>query len=296
VATKKTSKPKAKKRVLKAARLRLMPLTMAMLSLLLVAKLNDLYIGSRELHDVLAVRNASAADETKPAEEAKPAETAKPAEGDAATPEAEANAPADAAGAEVKPADAAAPKSEEGHGEAAAKPEKEPTTYGEGKLTLKEVEALKAKESQEPYTQNELDLLQNLTKRREELDQRSKDLDMKANVLDATEKRINDKVGEMKSLQAELSKVVEAYKTQQNTEIMSLVKVYENMKPGDAANIFNELDMPILLEIIDKMSERKVAPVLAAMDPKHARDVTQELAELRKNRKNVSDAANNAVK
>jgi flagellar motility protein MotE (MotC chaperone) len=110
-------------------------------------------------------------------------------------------------------------------------------------------------------------------------------------VLEATEKRIADKITEMKALDAQLNRVVAQYNQHQNAEIMSLVKIYENMKPGDAAAIFNELDMPILLEVIDKMSERKVAPVLAKMDPKRARDVTQELAELRRGQPGIGTPA-----
>ena len=81
------------------------------------------------------------------------------------------------------------------------------------------------------------------------------------------------------------------YNEKQDTEIRGLVKIYEAMKPLDAAAIFNEMEMPILLEVIDKMSERKVAPILAGMSPKRARDVTQELAELRKVRADLKNQA-----
>ena len=60
---------------------------------------------------------------------------------------------------------------------------------------------------------------------------------------------------------------------------MSLVKVYENMKAKDAAQIFNTLDMDILIEVMGRMSERKLSPVLAEMDPDRARSVTIFLAE-----------------
>lgn len=280
-------KPQPTKRLLKTARFRLMPLTMAMLSLLLVAKLNDLYINSRQLNELLNVRDARAEEAAKATEE-----KATPADAEKALKAEEAKATE-----ESKPetTEAAPTDEKKAAGEGEAKPAEEPKTYGEGKLTVKQVEALKAKEAQVPYTQTELDLLQNLTKRREELDQRAKDLELKASVLDATEKRINDKVLEMKDLQKELTAVVAEYKNQQNTEIKSLVKIYESMKPLDAAAIFNEMDMPILLEVIDKMSERKVAPILAGMDPKRARDVTQELAELRKGRAPLAAASQAAT-
>ncbi|MFM9890598.1 MAG: MotE family protein, partial [Rickettsiales bacterium] len=151
-----------------------------------------------------------------------------------------------------------------------------------GKSTIKQIEAFKEKEAMPSYSQTELDLLQNLSKRRDELGQRERDFDLKSKVLEASEKRLDDKVIEIRRLQIELNKIVAKYNEKQSTEIKSLVKIYENMKPGDAANIFNQMDLPILLEVIDKMSERKVAPVLAAMDPKKAKDVTQELAEMRR--------------
>jgi len=37
----------------------------------------------------------------------------------------------------------------------------------------------------------------------------------------------------------------------------------------------------VLLQVLDRMNERKAAPVLAAMQPERARQVTAELAEMR---------------
>ena len=52
----------------------------------------------------------------------------------------------------------------------------------------------------------------------------------------------------------------------------------------DAAVIFDELEMPVLLPIADRMREAKAAPVLAAMRPDRARTLTAELARLRAER------------
>lgn len=264
-------------------RFRLMHFTMLMLAMVMVSKITEVATATKEL---VSIRNAQAAsDEPKETEQAT---EEKEAEGDV---------PAE----EEKAKDDAAPKEEAkeegGHGEGEGEEGKPAVekTLGAGKLTVEEVEALKKQQGGSPYTQTEVDLLQNLTKRRNELDEREKELEMKSKVLDATELRITNKVNEMKVLQAELTRVVEQYKQQQDGEIKSLVKIYENMKPKDAAAIFNEMDMPILLEVIDKMSERKVAPILAGMDPKRARDVTQELAEMRRGRAALNNAASQAT-
>lgn len=265
-------------------RFRLLPMTVVMLGLLLVIKVNELYIGSRQLKELYGVREATAAEEKK--DTAPAADTKKDEKKDAA-PAADTKdvkkEEAPAADAKKEEGDKKEEaKSEGGEGDKAAKPPEEPKTFGTGKSTIKQIEELKAKNETPRFTKSEVDLLENLSKRRDELDQREKDLDVKSKVLDATQKRIDDKLAEMKTLEASLSKIVAQYNEKQDAQIASLVKIYEQMKPAQAAAIFNELDMTILLEVIDKMSERKVAPVLALMDPKKARDVTQELAAMRK--------------
>lgn len=132
------------------------------------------------------------------------------------------------------------------------------------------------------FSQVELDILQSLAERRNQLEERSRELDLKEKLLEGTELRINDKITEIKQLEAKVSELLEKYSNQEESHIRSLVKIYENMKPKSAAAIFNELELPILLEVIDQMSERKVAPVLAAMNPMKAKEVTADLANMRK--------------
>ena len=60
-----------------------------------------------------------------------------------------------------------------------------------------------------------------------------------------------------------------------------MVKLYEGMRPRDAAAIFDDLESPVLLQILDRMGERKAAPVLGAMKPERARLLTAELARHR---------------
>ncbi len=60
--------------------------------------------------------------------------------------------------------------------------------------------------------------------------------------------------------------------------IGQLVKVYEAMKPKDAAQVLERLEMSVLLPIALHMREVRLAPILAAMDPMKARAVTVALA------------------
>ncbi len=51
------------------------------------------------------------------------------------------------------------------------------------------------------------------------------------------------------------------------------------MKPKAAAEIFNRLEMPILIRVVERMRAPKSADVLARMDPAKAKQVTAELAK-----------------
>lgn len=130
-------------------------------------------------------------------------------------------------------------------------------------------------------TQAEIDLLQQLAERRESLDSREQELDIQNGLLKAAETRIDKKVKELKTLQAAITKLIKTYDDEQNAKVQSLVKIYENMKPKDAARIFQELDMDTLLMVAERMKERKLAPIMAKMDPTKATEITVELSRLR---------------
>lgn len=130
-------------------------------------------------------------------------------------------------------------------------------------------------------TQAEIDLLQKLAERREALENQEKEMEMRTGLLNAAEARIDKKVEKLKELQATIEKLITVYDDQQNTKMQSLVKIYENMKPKDAARIFEELDMDTLLMVAERMKERKLAPIMAKMGPDKAREITVELSRLR---------------
>ena len=124
-------------------------------------------------------------------------------------------------------------------------------------------------------------LLQDLRRRREQLDAREHALEERNAVLEAAEARLQSKIDHMAALQTRLDDLDQARRQRQDANWSGLVKVYESMKPRDAAAIFDVLDMHVLLEVLDRMNERKAAGILAAMQPERARLATQMLAQMR---------------
>jgi flagellar motility protein MotE (MotC chaperone) len=125
-----------------------------------------------------------------------------------------------------------------------------------------------------------------LRKRRQELDARESALGMRESVLAAAEQKLTARISELQALQKKLEALEATRQQREDASWQSLVKLYESMKPRDAATIFNDLDMPVLLQVVDRMKEAKAAPVLAAMQPDKARELTAKLADMRTRRDN----------
>jgi hypothetical protein len=58
-----------------------------------------------------------------------------------------------------------------------------------------------------------------------------------------------------------------------------LVRVYERMRPKDAALIVEQLEVPLAVEILSQMPDRQAARILGAMAPDRAARITSKLAE-----------------
>lgn len=124
----------------------------------------------------------------------------------------------------------------------------------------------------------EVDVLASLSKRRTELDKRAKDQEMRANVLAATEKRVDGKIAELKALEARITQLIGQRDAEQDAQVKSLVKTYSAMKPKDAARIFDGLSEDVLVPVAQAMKSDALAPVLAAMNPAQAQKLTVKLA------------------
>jgi flagellar motility protein MotE (MotC chaperone) len=97
----------------------------------------------------------------------------------------------------------------------------------------------------------------------------------------AAERRLTERVAELTALQIRLEQLDQTRRERDDANWRGLVKTYEAMRPRDAAAILNELELPVLLQVLDRMKEAKTALVLAAMLPDRARSATTGLAQMR---------------
>jgi len=101
---------------------------------------------------------------------------------------------------------------------------------------------------------------------------------MRERLLETTERRIDNKIAQLQNLEGRISALVETYEANENEQLSSIVKVYETMKPKDAARIFERLSMAIQLDVAIRMKESKMALIMAQMSDDAAELLTSELA------------------
>jgi len=121
-------------------------------------------------------------------------------------------------------------------------------------------------------------VLERLQTRRQELDTRNRELEMRENLLKAAEKRLEAKVSELRNTETRVNTAMGTRDKVGAERFKSIVSMYENMKPKDAARIFDRLDMKILVDVSTEMNPRKMSEIMAQMSPDAAERLTVELA------------------
>ena len=129
------------------------------------------------------------------------------------------------------------------------------------------------------FTETQTTVLKELKERRIALDSRENRIQQREALMKVTEQRIEEKISELDQIRVEIKELLGNQSEEEEKRLQSLVKIYSGMKPKDASAIFDNLDMDILLQVISRMSERKTAPIMAAMNIQKAQELTTLLAE-----------------
>jgi flagellar motility protein MotE (MotC chaperone) len=181
----------------------------------------------------------------------------------------------DAQAADTKPtpaAKAAATKS--------APAKSAPTQSTPGKATPANSSAPSASATNDaPQSRTEMTLQNDVAERRAAVTARAQQLELKEQLLKASEKRLAAKMAQVKAAEAKTKKEDTVQTAKSSEEFNALVKVYETMKPKDAARIFERLDLNVQLAVGSRMKPAKMAAMMAQMNPDAAKTLTMRLAQ-----------------
>jgi len=132
--------------------------------------------------------------------------------------------------------------------------------------------------SQAGLSPNELQFLQALGARRSQIEGLEKNVDVQQQLLLTAEAKVDAKITTMRGLIADMEKLLGEADVKQKADNARLVKIYEGMKPKDAAAAMAILEETVKLDIAATMKERSLSAILQNMTPPQAKAVTEGLA------------------
>ncbi len=129
-----------------------------------------------------------------------------------------------------------------------------------------------------PITASERAVLERLQSRRQEIEARSREVDIRENLIKSAEKRIEGRIEEMKATESRITVASQQRDDAEAARFKGLVTTYENMRPKDAAKVFDRLEISVLFEIASQIAPRKMSDILGQMQPEAAERLTVEMA------------------
>lgn len=100
-------------------------------------------------------------------------------------------------------------------------------------------------------------------------------------VLAATEARVGTQIQRLNGVKREVEALMTQRSTLQQEDLKRMVAIYEAMKPRDAARILTDMETDIVVDVLDRIAERRAAPILAEMADAKAREVTRLILQRR---------------
>lgn len=128
---------------------------------------------------------------------------------------------------------------------------------------------------------NDADYLFKLSERQKQLDQREEQLNKFAEDLAKQKEEIESKLKSLESVRSKISSVLQERIKADESKIDTLVQVYSNMKPQQAAKVFEALDEDLVIEILAKMKKKNAADILNMVKPEKAQVLAEKYSGYR---------------
>lgn len=114
------------------------------------------------------------------------------------------------------------------------------------------------------------DYLFKLAERKKQLDQREEELNKLAERIEKQKAEISEKLAKLEETRAKISTALEERIKSDDGKVETLVQMYSNMKPQQAAKVFETLDEDLVIEILGRMKKKNAADILNLIKPEKA--------------------------
>jgi flagellar motility protein MotE (MotC chaperone) len=121
-------------------------------------------------------------------------------------------------------------------------------------------------------------VLDEIKKKREEIDLKWKELAARDAELKARETAINEELKKLQETRDDIAKLEDSQRKGNEEKISKVVETLENMSPKASAQMLSTLDDGLAVAAISQMSTPKLAKVMNVMEPARASKLTELLA------------------
>jgi flagellar motility protein MotE (MotC chaperone) len=166
---------------------------------------------------------------------------------------------------------------------AAAKSEKNQTPQDPATAKGNETTGVSSEKKQESESEEvELNHLARLRDRKIELDKREEELVKLEESLMQQRTELEQKLKELDNVRRNISSTLEEKVQNDDQKVQDLVAFYSNMKPPQAAKIFESLDEALAVRVMEKMKKKNAADIMNLLKPDKAQTLSEKYAGYRK--------------
>ncbi len=125
--------------------------------------------------------------------------------------------------------------------------------------------------------ENQVRVFKALSDRHDKIDQQSEQVEQQRKLIELGEKKLSEQINSLQEMKKSIEEAKQSLTKEEENNLNKMIKIYEGMKPEEAAEIFNKMHVVVVSKLIQGMNQKKAAPILAAMDKNKARMVTLEM-------------------
>lgn len=129
--------------------------------------------------------------------------------------------------------------------------------------------------------EDDSDYIYKLTERKRVLDAREEELNKKAAEIEAQKVVIEKKLSELEEYRTKISSMLQDRIKSDDGKVDTLVQVYTNMKPNQAAKIFETMDEDLVIDILSRMKKKSAAEILNLIKTEKAQAFAEKYAGYR---------------
>jgi flagellar motility protein MotE (MotC chaperone) len=127
-------------------------------------------------------------------------------------------------------------------------------------------------------TGEELNHLSKLQERKKELDAREEELNRMEAEMAKQKEELKEKIADLERMRNSISVILEEKVKADDQKVETLVQFYSNMKPPQAAKVFESIDEDLVVQILSRMKKKSAAEILNLMKPEKAQMFTEKYA------------------